>query len=151
MREKAVANPSNHPLGATRKRITARMIGRLDPKGARPCGAPVSRPLAANHCGSRAALYLPQLAVLIGRMLYMFIEKRAIQALARSPKAGRLTTSPGWDPVPKGRMTTVDEKDTLRREALDEGLSIGKWLAKTAGSRETVKRALVDPSPAVYT
>jgi transposase len=47
-------------------------------------------------------------------------------------------------------MITVDEKEILRRQALVEGLSIRQVARAHGCSRETVKRALVDPSPPVY-
>ena len=47
-------------------------------------------------------------------------------------------------------MITVDEKEVLRRKVLVDGLSIREVARQNGCSRETVKRALLDPSPSVY-
>jgi transposase len=47
-------------------------------------------------------------------------------------------------------MITVDEKEVLRRKVLIEGLSIRQVARENGCARETVKRALVDPSASVY-
>src|SRR5271157_2305468 len=52
--------------------------------------------------------------------------------------------------MPEGRMITVDEKEVLRRKVLVDGVSIREVAGQAGCSRETVKRALIDPSPSVY-
>ena len=47
-------------------------------------------------------------------------------------------------------MITVDEKEVLRRKVLVDGMSIREVARQNGCSRETVKRALLDPSPSVY-
>jgi transposase len=47
-------------------------------------------------------------------------------------------------------MITVDEKEVLRRKVLVDGLSIREVARQNGCSRDTVKRALVDPAPSVY-
>ena len=47
-------------------------------------------------------------------------------------------------------MITVDEKEVLRRKVLVDGLSIREVARQNGCSRDTVKRALLDPSPSVY-
>lgn len=47
-------------------------------------------------------------------------------------------------------MITVDEKEDIRRKYYLEGKSIRQIARENRCSRDTVKRALVDPSPSVY-
>jgi transposase len=47
-------------------------------------------------------------------------------------------------------MITVEQKEVLRRQVLVDGRSVREVAGLNHCSRETVKHALVDPSPAVY-
>ncbi|MGE5603143.1 MAG: IS21 family transposase [Nitrososphaerales archaeon] len=47
-------------------------------------------------------------------------------------------------------MITVEQKEVLRRQVLVDGMSVRGVARLNHCSRETVKQALVDPSPAVY-